>query len=248
MYRLGDAISMIQALLGDPKGQWVKRGYILPLINITYGAVNLNLKNASAKNLQAVVPILNVPAGTTSLYPWQNATANAGQPVAKQNPPALLAGLFDVIEIYVKPAGAPVQRYFKIQAKSTLPHVNPSLMNSNGLSGPIYYTMMGNKLLITPVNEPIDIEVTGKFNPQPLVGDDDLLNTHEDIWIPVCYETAATAGVERSNPAILEGYALKGTATEDNIVAELMRQKQAEPTRFQKICRESGMSQWFWNR
>ena len=42
------AIGQIQALLGDPKGQWVKRGYILPLLNITYAAVNLNIKNASA--------------------------------------------------------------------------------------------------------------------------------------------------------------------------------------------------------
>ena len=141
MMRLGDAIGQIQALLGDPKGQWVKRGYILPLLNITYAAVNLNIKNASAKNLTAVVPILNVPAGTTSLYKWQNATAFAGQPVAQQNPPALLAGLFDVMEIWVKPAGVPVQRYFKIRNIGTLPHTNPSLMNSNGLGGPLYYSM-----------------------------------------------------------------------------------------------------------
>jgi hypothetical protein len=247
MMRLGDAIGQIQALLGDPKGQWVKRGYILPLLNITYAAVNLNIKNASAKNLTAVVPILNVPAGTTSLYKWQNATAFAGQPVAQQNPPALLAGLFDVMEIWVKPAGVPVQRYFKIRNIGTLPHTNPSLMNSNGLGGPLYYSMIGNKLEITPVNEPIDIEVTGKFNPQMLVTDDDLLCTHEDVWIPTCYESAATAGVERSNPAILEGYATKGQAAEDNIIAELMRQKQAEPARFQRMCRDSGLAQWFWN-
>lgn len=248
MYRLGDAISMIQALLGDPKGQWVKRGYVLPLINITYGAVNLNLKNASSKNLQAVIPILDVPAGTTSLYPWQNGSAPAGQDpgIANKNFPALLAGLTDVIEIFVKPAGAPIQTYRKIHTRSTLPHVNPTLVSSNSWGQPMYYTLIGNKLQITPSPQPMDIEVTGKFNPQPLVADDDLLTTHEDVWIPTCYETAATAGVERSNPAILEGYALKGSAAEDNIIAELIRQKQAEPVRFQKMSRESGSAMWFW--
>ena len=248
MYRVGDAISMIQALLGDPKGQWVKRGYILPLINITYGAINLNLKNASSKNLQAVIPILAVPAGTTSLYPWQNAAAPVGQNpgIPNANVPALLAGLTDVIEIFVKPAGSHVQAYRKILTRSSLPHINPQLVANNSFGQPMYYSLIGNKLQITPASQAMDIEVTGKFNPQPLVQDDDLLTSHEDVWVPVCYKTAATAGVERSNPAILEGYALQSAAAEDNIVAELIRQKQSEPVRFQKMSRESGASQWFW--
>lgn len=248
MQRLGDAISTIQALLGDPKGQWVKRVYILPLINITYGAVNLNIKNASSKNLQAVIPILGVPAGTQSLYPWQNASAPAGAPAgnANANVPALLAGLTDVIEIFVKPAGAPFQTYRKIRSCGSLPHVNPNLASTNNWGQPMYYSLIGNRLQITPAPQPMDIEVTGKFNPQPLVDDDNLLTTHEDIWIPTCYETAATAGVERSNPAILEGYALKGSAAEDNIIAELIRQKQDEPVRFRKMARESGSALWYW--
>jgi hypothetical protein len=248
MYRTGDAIQMVQALLGDPKGQWVKRGYILPLLNITYGAVVLNLKNASSKNLQAVIPILDVPAGTTSLYPWQNGSAPVGQNpgIPNGNVPVLLAGLTDVIEIFVKPAGSAIQHYRKIQTRGTLPHVNPQLVSSNSWGQPMYYSLIGNKLQITPAAQPMDIEVTGKFNQQPLVQDDDLLTAHEDVWIPTCFETAAVAGVERSNPAILEGYALKGAAAEDNIIAELIRQKQGEPVRFQKMSRESGSGQWFW--
>ena len=71
MRQVKDAVQKIQALLGDPKGQWVKKGYVMPILDLTYGALYLNLKNASAKNLQAVVPIYNIPAGTQSLAPWQ---------------------------------------------------------------------------------------------------------------------------------------------------------------------------------
>ena len=246
MYTLADVISTVQALLGDPKGQWVKRGYVLPLLNISYGAVNLNLKNASSKNLEGVVSILNVPAGTTSLYPWQNATAGEGGPVGGQKTPALLRGLTDVIEIWVKPAGAPLQSYRKISPRGTLPHVNPALTSVNSYGFPMYYLLIGNKLQITPAPQAMDIEVTGKFNPKPLVDDADLLISHEDVWIPVSFKTAAVAGVERSNPAILEGYATQGAAAEDNIIAEMIRQKQDVPARFRKMARESATAMWYW--
>jgi hypothetical protein len=246
MMRLGDAISTIQALLGDPKGQWVKRGYVLPILNITYAAVNLNLKNASGKNLEAVVPILNVPAGTTSLYKWQQATARPGDDPGKMDPQPLLRGLTDVIEIYVKPAGASVFQYTRISERDTLPHVDPNLTTNNTYGSGMYWSMLGNKLLITPVNQPLDIEVTGKFNPGFLKDDEDLLTSHEDVWIPTCYKTAATAGVERSNPTILQGYADQAIASEDNLIAQIIRQGQGAPARFQRISREGGTIQWFW--
>jgi hypothetical protein len=243
----GDAIGTIRALLGDPTGQWISRGYILPLLNITYASVNLNLKNASAKELEAVVPIPNVPAGTTSLYPWQNATAVPGAPANANPTPALLAGLFDPIEIWIKPAGAPVSMYTRARERDTLPHVDPTQYATNSLAGGVFFNWLGNKLLITPVNQPLDMEVTGKFNPPPLVDDTDLLVTHEDVWVPTCFKTAAVAGVERSNPAILQGYAAESIAAQDNIIAELIRQRQATPVRFQRMSRAAGLAQWFWS-
>lgn len=247
MRDLANAIATVRALLGDPLGQWVTREYILPLMNISYASVNLNLANASSRNLEAVIPVLGVPAGTTSLYPWQSGTGLPGAPAGAAAPLALLKGLTDPIEVWVKPAGSPVSMYSRARERGTLPHVDSTQYATNSLAGGLYFNWLGGKLLITPVNQPLDIEVTGKFAPPPLVDDTDLLATHEDVWVPTCFDTAAVAGVERSNPALLTGYAQKSTAAQDNIVAALIRQGQATPSRFQRISRATGLAQWFWN-
>lgn len=247
MRNVKDAVQTVQTLLGDPTGAWVTRGYALPFLNVAYGLVNLNLKNASGKQLQAVVTIPNVPAGTTSLYPWQNGTAIPGAPANANPTPALLAGLFDPIEIWVKPAGNPPWSYTKARTRNTLPHVDPTQYSTNSLGPGMFYDWMGNKLIITPVNQALDIEVTGKFNPPPLVDDSDLLSTHEDVWLPTTLKAACLAGVERSNPAILSGYATEAIAASDNIVAAIIRERQATPSRFQRMARESGVAQWFWS-
>lgn len=246
MYSTGDAIKMTQGLLGDPRGQWVTRAYILPFLNIGYGLVNLNLKNASGKNIEAVVPIPGVEAGVSSLYPWQGANLKPGDAAADAKPPALLRGLFDVLEVWAKPAGSGVQMFSQLRERGTLPHVDPAAISTNSFGSGMYFCWMGNRLLVTPVNQPLDFEVTGKFNPTPLVTDDDLLCTDEDIWIPTCFETACLAGVERSNPAVLGGYSVKSVAAQDNIIASIMRGAQSAPTRFKKISRQGGLSQWYW--
>jgi hypothetical protein len=247
MRNTGDAISTVQALLGDPTGQWVTRDYILPLLNVTYGSIYLNLKNASGKELQGVVTIPAVPAGTTSLYPWQAGTALPGTPPNEPNPTPLLKGLFDPIEVWVKPAGAAVYLYSRVRERDTLPHVDPTQFNNNSLGPGMFFNWQGNQLLITPVNQPLDIEVTGKFTPQPLADDTDLLTVHDDVWIPTTFKTAAIAGVERSNPGVLAGYSAEAVASQDNVVAEICRQRQATPIRFQRMSRGSGLSQWFWS-
>lgn len=248
MMSVGEAISKVQALLGDPRGMWAKKGYLLPLLDLSYRSVYLNLKNASGKELQAVVPIYNVPAGTTSLYPWQGANLRPGDNPADAKPPALLRGLFDPIEIFVKQAGMPVYQYTRIRSRDTLPHVDPNLNTTIAFGPGMYYSWIGNRLEITPVNLPLDIEVTGKFNPPPLFRDEDLMTAHEDVGGAVCFDTAAIAGVERSNPSILEGYAQRSIAMQDNIIAEIMRAGQCNPARFQKMCRDNGNGyvQWFW--
>lgn len=248
MRTVGDVVQIVRSLLGDTRGQWVTLAYLLPILDITYGDIVLNLKNASGKNLMAVVPILGVPAGTTSLYPWQQATAKPGTPVEKMNPPPLLQGLTDVTEIWVKPAGAATYQYAQIFNRARLPHSVPNVNSSQAYLQGMYWTMMGNRLLISPVGEDLDIEVTGRFNPQALSSEDNILTAHEDVWIPLAYQAAATAGIERSNPAILQGYATKAIASTDNLIAEIMRGEQGEPHRFQKISRDSGdgYALWFW--
>ena len=246
MRNLGFVRKRVQALLGDPRGSWVTKGYIDPFIDQAYGDVVLDLGNASGKNLEGVVILAAVPAGITSLYPWQNSTAVPGQPPAANNPPALLQGLYDPLEVWVKPAGAPVQCFSKVSETGTLPHVDPLFTGQNSLGPAMFWNWMGNELRITPVNQPLDIEVTGKFGAQPLVDDTDLLSALPDIWLPVSYLTPTLAGVERSNPQVLAGYGTQYMSTRDNCVAQIIRQGQSTPARWQKFARSSGRSQWYW--
>lgn len=235
-----------RALLGDPRGQWTTKNYLLPLLNVAYADVVLNLKNGSGKELMAVITVPGVPAGTTSLYPWQNGTAAPGQAAGAPNPAPLLAGLFDPIEVYVKPAGQPVWFYSKVRPVDELPHVNPLVTASVSLGPLMWWSWMGNQLRLTPVMQPLDIEVTGRFNAPPLVDDNDLLTAHEDVWLPTAYQTTALVGVERSNPAILAGYAAKALSTQDNVIAAIIRSGQGSPKRFQRMSRETGGGLWYW--
>lgn len=248
MRTVKDAIGTVQALLGDPKGGWVKRSYVLPLLNLSLGSILLYLKNGSSLNMAAVVPILNVPAGTTSLFPYQGANLKPGADPNQLNPKPVLQGLTDPLEVFVKPAGSAPWNYAPIRSKSTLPHVNPNLNTTNAFGSGMTWNWMGNRLGISPVNIPLDIEVTGRFNAVPLVDDDQFLPGGEDVWIPLTFDTAAIAGVERSNPALLEGYAVRSQAAQDNLLADVIRQGQDKPARFQKASRDSGNGYiaWFW--
>lgn len=263
MRTVGDAIKKVQALLGDPRGQWVKPAYVIPLMDTAYSTVYLNIKNASAKNLCGIVTIPSVPAGTTSLYPWQNATGLAGgSPVAENAPPVglaggtgvgapnpqpVLAGLFDPIEIWVKPAGSAPWQYSRLNGpRDTLPHLDPSFFGNDTFGPRMYFSFLGNQLRVTPVNADLDFEITGRFGAAPISNPDQLLQGAEDMWVPVVFETACLAGIERSNPQILAGYQARSTAAQDNLIAQLIRGEQGNPARFQKMSREGGMIAWFW--
>ena len=248
MRTVADAIGYIQALLGDPRGTWVKRNYVLPLMNVSCGDILLNLKNGSSMNLAAVVPILGVKAGTSSLYPWQGATLAAGADPNKANPVPVLAGLTDPLQVYVKPAGSGAENYARIPQRSTLPHINPNLNTTNAFSSSMCWAWIGNQLVVTPTNIDLVIEVTGRFSAAPLIRDDQFIPGGEDLWIPLVFDTASIVGVERSNPQVLEGYATRSLRSQDNLLADIIRQGQGAPARFQKASRDSGNGYiaWFW--
>lgn len=249
MRTVGDAIGRVRALLGDPKGTWVKDSYVLPLLDLSCGDILLYLKAAAkSMNLSAVVPVLNVPANTASLYPYQGASLRPGADANAVNPKPVLAGLTDPLAIYVKPAGADPSMYAPIRQRTLLPHVSPNLNSSQGFGSSMSWSWLGNRLSITPVNFAIDLEVTGRFNPLPLTNSDLLIPGGEDMWIPLVFDTAAIAGIERSNPSLLEGYAARATAAKDNLANTLVCQGQGSPARFQKISRDSGNGYiaWFW--
>lgn len=240
---LGDTVNRCQSLMGDPSGRWVTRNYAVPIINQAYSDIAKQIKNASGKNLEAVVEVLNVPIGTSSLYPYQTkGDPNANPPV----PRGPLVGLYDPLRLWVKTAGQLPQYYTRANGpRDTLPHVNPPGVTPGTYAVQVTFAWIGKKLSITPVAGPIDIQVYGRFNPPRLQADEDELVLYEDMTDTVAYAACSLMGVERSNPAVLQGYIDRATAGCDNIVADIIRQSQREPRRLAQMGGGGGTC-WGW--
>ena len=242
---LGDVVQRCQSLLAGTTNSvgLYNRPYLVPFINQAYEDIASNIKNGSGKNLEAVIEVLNVPTGTSSLYPFQSYGDPTANPVVKSGP---LAGLFDPLRMWVKTAGQLPQYYTLARGpRETLPHVNPPGITPGTYAVQVTFSWIGNKLLITPVAGPIDIQVYGRFNPPPLVDDNDQLVLYPRMTACLAYCAAALTGVERSNVTILQGYAERGAAMVDNIVADVVRQSQGNPRRVARMggC---GGSSWGW--
>jgi len=208
-----DVKATVRGLVGDERGEWANDAYLASKVNVAYALQVLALKNATGQNLEGVVLLPNVAAGTTTLYDLQA----PGKPIA---------GLYTVLEIWAKPAGMPPNYYRQAGERRFPEHVAPPI-TPQGMPGTVLsYCWLGNKLLITPPAEPVDIEVTGRFNPPPLVDDDNILVASPDIGPVTALKTASIAGVERSNPALLTEYKELAEIGLQNIAAELIRQKQ----------------------
>lgn len=240
---LGEVVVRCQGLMGDPKGRLFSRDYLLPFIQTAYSSIAKKVKNASGKNLEAILEVLNVPTGTTSLYPFQT----YGDP--NRNPPiprGPLVGLFDPLRMWVKSAGQLPQYYTLAHGpRDTLPHINPPGVTPGTYAVQVTFAWIGNKLVITPVAGPIDIQLYGRFNLPRLVNDTDVLVLYDDLTDTLALSSCALAGVERTNPEILEGYAVEATAGIDNIVADVIRQTQRNPRRLAKMG-GSGGNGWGW--
>jgi hypothetical protein len=239
---LGEVISFCQANFGDPNGRLITRAYALPIINQQYIEMRNCIKNASGKNLEAVIEVLNIPVGTTSLYPYQNPGNPSANPPTQRGP---LAGLYDPIRMWVKTAGQLPQYYTPARERDTLPHVNPPGITPGTYAVQVTFAWIGNKLSITPVAGPIDIQLYGRFNPPRLVQDTDELVLYGDMSSTLALMSSAHMGVERSNPSILAGYATQGAAGIDNIVADIIRQTSRNPRRLAKMGGCGGTS-WGW--
>jgi hypothetical protein len=233
---LGDVKQKVRGLLGDPDGDWVTDGYITPIINVTYGLQVNALKNGTGKNLEAIIECLDIAIGTSSLYPLQ----------APSQP---LFGLSDPLELWVKTAGQPPQWYTAARGPvDVLPNVQPPGITPGWNQTRVSFVWMGQQLSITPVNGPIDVKVYGRFNPPPLQKDEDVLVVYSKMSETTAVAAAAVAGVERSNPAVLAGYAEMAIAGLDDIIADIIRQTQRNPRRLGRMGGHSGYGggYWFW--
>lgn len=238
---LGDTVNRCQSLMGDLTGRWVTRAYAVPFIQQAYSDMAKVIKLATGKNFEAIIEVLNVPTGTSSLYPFQT----YGNPPAQPRGP--LVGLYDPLRMWVKSAGQLPQYYTPAMGpRDTLPHVNPPGITPGTYGTRVTFAWIGNRLSITPVAGPIDIQVYGRFNPPRLVQDTDELLLDGDMTDTLAYAACALFGVERTNPAVLEGYGARGVASVDNIVASVILQCQKNPRRLAKMGGHGGNC-WGWS-
>lgn len=232
---LGETVQRCQALMGDPQGRWVSRPYAVPFIQQAYADLAKQIKNASGKNFEAVIEVLNIQTGTSDLSASQKYSA----PPNNQRGP--LVGLFDPLRMWVKTAGQLPQFYTPARGpRDTLPHVNPPGITPGTYAVQVTFAWIGNRLSITPVAGPIDIQVYGRFNPPRLQADEDVLVLYDDMTDTLAYAACSLMGVERTNPQILAGYIERATASVDNIVADIIRQCQKTPRRLAQVGGRGG--------
>lgn len=244
---LGDVIQRIQGLMGDPTGRGLyTRQYLMPFVSQAYAEIAKRIKNATGKNLEAVIELLNVPAGTSNLgiyqsYAYVDPSVNPA-PAPTRGP---IAGLFDPIRLWVKTAGQLPQYYTLARGpRDTLPLTNPPGVTPGTYAVVVTFAWIGNKLMITPVAGPVDIRVYGRFNPPRLQKDEDELVIYGDMTDTLAAAAIAWTGIERSNTTILAGAENQAVAGVDNIVADLIRQSQREPRRTAVMCSTDRGGTW----
>jgi hypothetical protein len=113
--------------------------------------------------------------------------------------------------------------------------------------GMVSWNWLSNQLSISAVSFPYDLLVDARFNPPPLVKNQDVLVVHPDAEIAVSAATLALVGVEAGN----EGYQEEGDAAyqsaADDIAAQLILEKQGRTARAGSANMRRNRRGWFWS-
>lgn len=245
MNTLFDVKKTVRSLVGDDDGSWTTDSYLLPKINLAYRTQTTYIKKATGQNLERMVEI---PAATDANG---NPTTQGLTSLANlQQPGKLLEGLYQPLFLWWKLAGQPESCYRQLIEKKTLPLTTPQTNATLPAPWPLtqmYFTWRRNQLFVTPLNQPVDLLVDGRFNPPALVKNEDVLVVHPDMDTAVAPATVAIIGLEAGNPGYQQtGQAMAEEAC-DNIRDLLIMEKQGYTARAGRNAR--GWTQrrgWFW--
>jgi hypothetical protein len=237
MATLRDVKAGIRSLLDDTDIEWTNDQFLLPLINQSAGTLTLEVKSASGYNLQRLVEILGVEAGTDSLIAYQaeaSPAVGAAQPKAAQP----LSTLWDPLKVWWKLAGATEGAYRLATRKSTLSPAN--LPRCTGME----WTWWSNTLTLTPMTVDVDIKVDGRFNPPVYLQDGDRIQVHPDFHLALKWAGAALAAAVRQNDKYMTTYGEQSDKAISNIIADIIKQNQGSPGRIGKL-NEGG---WYFSK
>lgn len=237
MNTLGDVKRTVRSLVGDDEGSWTGDSYLVPKINFAYRTAYLKIKTATGQALERGVEIPDYTdannndgnVGLTSLAPMQQ----PGKP---------LEGLYQPMFLWWKPAGAQPRFYREAIERQVVPF---SLPLTQSWFQKVYFTWESFQLKLTPILAPIDIKVNGRFNPPPLVKDEDVLVAHPDMETAVSPLTLAVIGTEAGNSQFQQQGQAGADIAIDNICNLLTLAKQGYTQRGGRMARESRLG-WFW--
>src|SRR5438552_582404 len=111
-------IGQVQALVGDPRGQFATPDRLFPLINHAQDQMILNIfRNETVSGIEGIVVVPNVAAGATSLAPF----FEAGQ---------ALEGLLSVSDMKERKTGGQDDQWTPMAARlGDLPTTRPNNLN-----------------------------------------------------------------------------------------------------------------------
>lgn len=237
MNTLGDVKKTVRSLVGDDEGSWTGDSYLVPKINFAYRTAYLKIKTATGQALEQGIEIPDFADANNN-----DGTKGLTSLAAFQQPGKPLEGLYQPLFLWWKPAGAQPRFYRECVEKQTLPSSLPLV---GSWFTQMYFTWRSNQLLVTPINAPIDLLVDGRFNPPPLVKDEDVLVVHPDMETAVSPLTLAVIGTEAGNT----GFQSQGQAAADiaidNICNLLTLAKQGYTARAGRMAQGSRLG-WFW--
>jgi len=218
---LNDVIKITQSILGDPQGDVFSVAYLTPIINHIYKLQILYLSETCSPYVTELRTIINVPAGTTTLAPYQQGRSSP------------LYGLFNPFTEWMdfKMTGQPEMYYRHAKRTRILPDVNINSPSAVSPQSGLSWEWRSWVLYVTPIIFPIDIRVRGEFIPPPLLKLDDIVTVHPMLADVLAEESAACAMRERANAGQMQAYELGATGPLDNISNQLVRSEQGNIVR-----------------
>ena len=99
---------------------------------------------------------------------------------------------------------------------------------------------------MTAINAPIDLLIDGRFNPPALVKDEQVLIVHPDMEVPLTTASLGLVGIEAGNTGYTQAAVDMVESQADDIVADLIRQKQSYTYRAGANARRNRGQGWWW--
>jgi len=206
-------VRRVQVLMEDVAGLWCDADYVLGKLAICNEDLESFLEAIGLTFEDAIVTLLNVPAGTTDLSAYQA----EGQPLAQ---------LMSMDKLEWRTVGATdlgwQQVFREDKLDDTVPGGAPSITG---------YTFRLGLVQITPPSIAVDLRVGFTMLPDALVADSDsYIKGMTNVLVYRTAELIATnRNVAKSTQAAF--YAAKAMKAEDNVMAILVKAEQQTPRR-----------------